>query len=345
MSRGSECRLTFFPHLGDKPSSLEPNMPEPLLTEDRKRRSLFPVQYPRLFESYRKARALFWTPGEVDLTGDTKDWNEKLNDDDRHFLSLVLAFFAVSDSIVNENLAENFSREVKVYEAKLFYNFQMAIEDIHAETYSTLIETYIGDAGERARLTEAIENFPCIKKKTDWAEQWISSNRGFAERLVAFAVVEGVFFSGSFCAIFWIKRRGLMPGLSHANQLISRDEGMHQEFATMLYGMLENKLSDETIYAIVDSAVAVEIEFCTEALPVDLIGMNSRHMAEYIRYVADRLLKQLNVPKKYNASNPFPFMEQQSLEGKTNFFERRVGEYRKVGAENAVGAFTMDASF
>tara|TARA_E500000178_G_scaffold356156_1_gene432025 strand:- start:3606 stop:4469 length:864 start_codon:yes stop_codon:yes gene_type:complete len=287
---------------------------------------------------------MFWTPGEVDLSGDVEHWNA-LGKDEKHFLSMVLAFFSVADSIVNENLAERFSKEVTCYEAQCFYNFQQAMEDIHAEMYSTLIDTYINSDAEKKRLANAIENFPCIKKKTDWAIKWIHSDRSFAERLVAFAVVEGIFFQGSFCSIFFMKQKGIMPGLAHANELIARDEGEHQEFAVLLYSLLENKLEDKVIYEIIDDAVKAEIEFCTEALPVDLIGMNSRYMAEYIRFVADRLMKQLGVPKLYNAACKFRFMENQSLEGKTNFFERRVSEYRKAGAQELAEEFTVDADF
>lgn len=321
------------------------DMDEPLLSEDGKRRSVFPIQYSETWERYTRARALFWVPGEVDLSVDVVHWRERLNDDERHFLSTVLAFFNVADSIVNENLAENFAREVKPYEAACFYNFQKAMEDIHAEMYGLLVETLVDDAVLRDKLTLAIQNFPCIRRKTEWAEKWISSSSSFAERLVAFAVVEGVFFSGSFCSIFWIKQRGLMPGLSHANQLISRDEAQHQDFAVHVYSMLRNKLSDAVLHGIVSSAVEAEVEFVTEALPVDLIGMNSADMAEYIRFVADRLLKQLGASKLYGARNPFAFMEALSLEGKTNFFERRVSEYQKAGAKGRQGAFTTGATF
>ena len=317
---------------------------EPLLSIDSKRRSLFPLQYPEVFERYRRTRAMFWAPGEVDLSADVAHW-KALHPDERHFLSLVLAFFSVADSIVNENLAERFGKEVTIYEAQCFYNFQQAMEDIHSEMYSLLIDTYISSDAEKERLTNAIENFPCIKRKTDWAIKWIHSDRSFAERLVAFAVVEGIFFQGSFCSIFYMKQKGILPGLAQANELIARDEAQHQEFAVLLYSLLQEKLPDQVVYDIVDDAVQAEIEFCTEALPVDLIGMNSRHMAEYIRFVADRLVKQLGVPKLYNAVNRFAFMENQSLEGKTNFFERRVSEYRKAGAQQGVGEFTIAADF
>lgn len=306
---------------------------EPILSEESKRRSLFPLKYPHLFESYKVARAMFWTPGEVDLSSDVSHWKERLSDEEKGFLSLVLAFFSVADSIVNENLAERFSREVSIYEAKCFYNFQQAMEDIHSEMYSLLIQTYIEDEDEKERLFDSIHSFPCIRKKTEWAERWIHSSRSFGERLIAFAVVEGVFFSASFCSIFWIKQKGLMPGLSHANQLIARDEGHHQEFAVQLYKELKTKVPESVVHDIVGSAVDAEVEFCVEALKVDLIGMNSESMVEYVKFVADRLLKQLGVGKLYNARNSFTFMEQICLEGKTNFFEMRVSEYTKSGAK------------
>lgn len=340
-----EKNILLSTTLSPPPTSIFSQMIEPLLSKDAKRRSLLPLQYPNLFHLYTRARAQFWVTGEVDLSEDVRHWNEKLSDEERHFLSLVLSFFSVADSIVNENLAERFGNEVTVYEAKCFYNFQKAMEDIHSEMYSLLIETYVSSSEERERLVNAIENFPCIKKKTDWAERWIKSERSFAERLVAFAVVEGVFFSGSFCSIFWIKQKGLMPGLSQANELIARDEGLHQDFAVEMYKLLKSKPREEVVQDIVDSAVDAEIEFCTAALPVDLIGMNATHMGDYIRYVADRLLSQLGVSKLYNTENPFLFMEQISLEGKTNFFERRVSEYRKAGTQKATKQFSIGADF
>lgn len=318
---------------------------EPLLAPDAKRRALFPIVHNTFWERYKKALACFWVPNEVDLSADLVHWHKKLTSDERYFVSLVLSFFAVADSIVADNLAERFSREVQPYEAKIFYDFQKSMENIHAEMYSLLIDAYIADPKERQSMQDAIESFPCIKKKTDWALRWIESSDSFATRLVAFAVVEGVFFSGSFCAIFWLKKRGLMPGLSHANQLIARDEGMHQEFATHLYSQLTHKLSDDTVHEIVDSAVQVEIEFCTEACKVDMIGMNARQMGDYIQFVADRLMAQLGVRPLYNASNPFPWMEVISLEGKTNFFEFRVSEYQKAGVKTGELEFSTEADF
>ena len=317
---------------------------EPLLNPKNKRMALHPIKFDQIWSMYLKSRAAFWIPGEVDLSADLKDWVERLNNDERYFLSMVLAFFSIADSVVATNLGERFAQEVQPNEATYFYDFQKSMENIHAEMYSILVETYIQTEEERDKLRNAAQNFPCVKKKIDWAEQWITSSESFAMRLVAFAVVEGVFFSGSFCAIFWLKARNLMPGLSHANQLIARDEGMHQEFAVLLYGMLTDKLDDRVVQDLVRSAVDVEVEFCTEACKVDLIGMNGRDMTQYIQYVADRLLTQLGVPPLYNTTNPFPFMELISLQGKTNFFERRVSEYQKAGVV-ATGDFTTEADF
>ena len=322
---------------------------EVLLRPEEKRYVLEPIRHPKVWEFYERAEACLWVAGEVDLSHDLKDWTEKLTDDERHFVSHVLAFFAASDGIVNENLAERFGREVQLLEAKFFYDLQKMIENVHSRMYSRLITTYIRDPAERTRLLEAIDTIPCVQRKAEWALKWIASSDSFATRLVAFAVVEGIFFSGSFCAIFWLKKRGLMPGLCHSNELISRDEGMHQDFAAHLYAhMIEQKLDESVVHALVGSAVDEEVHFCTEALPVDLIGMNARDMAQYIRFVADRLLTQLGVSKLYRASNPFDWMELISLEGKTNFFERRVGEYQKAGAGGtAEGAheFSTDADF
>jgi len=321
--------------------------------ENKQRFVLFPLKHPQVWEMYKKAEASFWTAEEIDLAHDMTDW-EKLNDDERHFVSHVLAFFAASDGIVNENLCERFASEVQWPEARCFYGFQIAMENIHSETYSLLIDTYIKDAEKRSHLFNAIETVPCVKKKADWALRWITESTRFAERLIAFAVVEGIFFSGSFCAIFWLKKRGLMPGLTFSNELISRDEGMHCDFACLLYSMLEKKLPAETVQEIVRDAVAHEKEFITEALSVDLIGMNSRMMSQYIEFVADRLLVALGVPKLYNATNPFDWMELISLQGKTNFFEKRVSEYQKAGVmssvdtkENALAnnTFSLDADF
>ena len=280
------------------------------------------------------------------------DW-EKLNDNERHFISHILAFFAASDGIVNENLCERFASEVQIPEARCFYGFQIAMENIHSETYSLLIDTYIRDSEKRNHLFNAIDTVPCVQKKAAWALKWISESSRFAERLVAFAVVEGIFFSGSFCAIFWLKKRGLMPGLTFSNELISRDEGMHCDFACLLYAMLQEQLPDEKVHAIVRDAVEHEKEFLCEALPVDLIGMNGRMMSQYIEFVADRLLVALGAPKLYNSTNPFDWMELISLQGKTNFFEKRVGEYQKAGVMASLdnkenpqnNDFALDADF
>jgi len=299
---------------------------------------------------YKKAEASFWTAEEIDLAHDETDW-KKLTSNEKHFVSHVLAFFAASDGIVNENLVERFASEVQLPEARCFYGFQIAMENIHSETYSLLIDTYITDKMEKDHLLNAIETVPCVTKKANWALRWISNGR-FAERLVAFAVVEGIFFSGSFCSIFWLKKRGLMPGLTFSNELISRDEGMHCDFACLLYSMLDNKLDEETVHAIVSDAVVHEKEFVTDALPVDLIGMNSVMMSQYIEFVADRLLVALGVEKLYNVNNPFDWMELISLQGKTNFFEKRVGEYQKAGVmnslenkENHSNEFSLEADF
>jgi ribonucleoside-diphosphate reductase beta chain len=278
---------------------------------------------------YKQAENSFWTAEEVDLSADLKDW-EKLNEGEKHFVTNVLAFFAASDGIVNENLAVNMMNAVQLPEARCFYGFQIMMENIHSEMYSLLIDTYVKDNNEKSRLFNAIETVPCVKKKADWALRWIE-NGTFAERLVAFAAVEGIFFSGSFCSIFWLKKRGLMPGLATSNEFISRDEGLHCDFACLLYSMLKNQLPKDDINKMIVDAVKIEQEFVTDALPVDLIGMNARLMAQYIEFVADRLLVSLGCPKHFNSENPFDFMEAISLEGKTNFFEKRVSEYTKAG--------------
>tara|TARA_Y100001972_G_scaffold129000_1_gene193326 strand:- start:7880 stop:8860 length:981 start_codon:yes stop_codon:yes gene_type:complete len=307
---------------------------EPILKENKDRFVLFPIQQNDIWQFYKRAEASFWTAEEIDLSQDLKDW-ANLNDGERHFIKHVLAFFAASDGIVNENLAENFVSEVQYTEAKFFYGFQIAIENIHSETYSLLIDTYVKDPNEKDHLFHAIETMDCVKKKADWALRWIDEGN-FAERLVAFAAVEGIFFSGSFCSIFWLKKRGLMPGLSFSNELISRDEGLHCDFACLLYNNhLVNKLPKEKVVKIIEDAVEIEKEFVTDALPVKLIGMNSDLMCQYIEFVADRLLVELGCDKLYNSSNPFDFMEMISLQGKTNFFEKRVGEYQKAGVLNA----------
>lgn len=321
---------------------------EPILRENKDRFVIFPIQHSDIWEYYKKAQASFWTAEELDLHTDLEHWAKKLNDDEKHFIKHVLAFFAASDGIVNENLAENFVAEVQYPEAKFFYGFQIAMENIHSETYSLLIDTYIKDPKEKDMLFHAIDTLDCVKKKADWALKWIE-NASFAERLVAFAAVEGIFFSGSFCSIFWLKNRGLMPGLSFSNELISRDEGLHCDFACHLYTQhLTNKLPKERVRQIIVDAVEIEKEFVTDALPVRLIGMNADLMKQYIEFVADRLLMELDCDKEYGSSNPFSFMEMISLQGKTNFFEKRVGEYQKAGVMNTdkeSGQFSLDADF
>jgi ribonucleoside-diphosphate reductase beta chain len=304
---------------------------EPILAENKNRFVLFPIKHDDIWQYYKKAEASFWTAEEIDLHQDLHDWEAKLNDDERYFIKHILAFFAASDGIVNENLAENFVNEVQYTEAKFFYGFQIMMENIHSETYSLLIDSYIKDSEERDRLFNAIETFEAIKKKADWALRWIESD-SFMERLVAFAAVEGIFFSGSFCSIFWLKKRGLMPGLTFSNELISRDEGLHCDFAVHLHNEhVVNKVPKERITQILTEALEIEREFITESLPVDLIGMNSRSMTQYLEFVTDRLLVELGCDKVYNATNPFDFMDMISLQGKTNFFERRVSEYQKAG--------------
>lgn len=323
-------------------------MEEPILKENKNRFVLFPIEHDDIWKFYKQSVASFWTAEELDLSQDLKDW-ENLNDGERHFISHVLAFFAASDGIVNENLAENFVAEVQYTEAKFFYGFQISMENIHSETYSLLIDTYVKDPKEKDHLFNAIDTMDCVKKKADWALRWIDEG-SFAERLIAFAAVEGIFFSGSFCSIFWLKKRGLMPGLAFSNELISRDEGMHCDFACLIYNdHLQNKLPVETVTKIITDAVAIEKEFVTDALPVNLIGMNADLMCQYIEFVADRLLVELNCPKVFNAKNPFDFMELISLQGKTNFFEKRVGEYQKAGVmkdkENDAPRFSLDEDF
>lgn len=304
---------------------------EPILAENPNRFVLFPIEHNDIWQFYKQAEASFWTAEEIDLAQDLQDWKHKLNDNERHFIKHVLAFFAASDGIVNENLAENFVSEVQYTEAKFFYGFQIMMENIHSETYSLLIDTYIQSDEDKNYLFNAIDTLPCVSKKAEWALRWIK-NAGFAERLIAFAAVEGIFFSGSFCSIFWLKKRGLMPGLTFSNELISRDEGMHCDFACLLYNKhIVNKLSKERVTEIITEAVEIEKEFVTDAIPVDLIGMNSRLMCQYIEYVADRLLLSLGCSKVYNSDNPFDFMDMISLQGKTNFFEKRVGDYQKAG--------------
>lgn len=320
---------------------------EPILEENPNRFVLFPIKHDDIWQFYKKSEASFWTAEEIDLSQDLADWANKLNDDERHFVKHVLAFFAASDGIVNENLAENFVSEVQYTEAKFFYGFQIMMENIHSETYSLLIDTYINDTKEKDYLFNAIETMDCVKKKAEWALRWIEE-ASFAERLIAFAAVEGIFFSGSFCSIFWLKKRGLMPGLSFSNELISRDEGMHCDFACLLYNRhIKNKLSKATVRKIIADAVEIEKEFVSDALPVNLIGMNSDLMCQYIEFVADRLLAALEQEKIFNVENPFPWMDMISLQGKTNFFEKRVGDYQKSGVmtDRDKQVFTLDEDF
>lgn len=319
---------------------------EPILKENKDRFVLFPIKHHDIWEMYKKAEASFWTAEEIDLGPDLSDWENKLNNDEKHFIKHVLAFFAASDGIVNENLAINFMNEVQYPEARCFYGFQIMMENIHSETYSLLIDTYIKDPVEKDKLFHSIDTLPCVGKKAEWALKWIG-NGTFQERLIAFAAVEGIFFSGSFCSLFWLKKRGLMPGLTFSNELISRDEGLHCDFACLLYGQLVNKLPQDKVKDIITNAVAIEKEFVSDALPVRLIGMNSEMMCQYIEFVADRLLVALGCPKAYNATNPFDFMELISLQGKTNFFEKRVAEYQKAGVtgKKEDNVFSLDADF
>ncbi|XP_026203222.1 ribonucleoside-diphosphate reductase subunit M2 B [Anabas testudineus] len=320
---------------------------EPLLRENPRRFVIFPIQYPSIWKMYKQAQASFWTVEEVDLSKDLAHW-DRLKPEEKHFISHVLAFFAASDGIVNENLVQRFSQEVQLPEARSFYSFQILIETVHSEMYSMLINTYIRDLKERDYLFNAIQTLPCVKRKADWALQWINDSKStFGERLVAFAAVEGIFFSGSFAAIYWLKKRGLMPGLTYSNELISRDEGLHCNFACLLYSYLVKKPSEDRVNDIITKAVSIEQEFLTEALPVDLIGINSCLMKQYIEFVADRLLTDLGLAKVYKSENPFDFMESISLEGKTNFFEKRVAEYQRFGVMSSMMdcEFTLDADF
>lgn len=321
---------------------------EPILQENKNRFVIFPIKHQDIWDWYKKMEASFWTAEEIDLSQDLTDWNHKLNADERYFIKHILAFFAASDGIVNENLAENFVNEVQYAEAKFFYGFQIMMENIHSETYSLLIDTYVKDEIEKAQLFNALEVFPAIKKKGDWALKWIDSD-SFAERLIAFAAVEGIFFSGAFCSIYWLKKRGLMPGLTFSNELISRDEGVHCDFAVHLHNNhLLNKVPKARITEIIVDALTIEREFITESLPVSLIGMNASLMIQYLEFVADRLLVELGCDRQYNTSNPFDFMDMISLQGKTNFFEKRVAEYQKAGVMNTeVGAnkIKFDADF
>jgi ribonucleoside-diphosphate reductase beta chain len=319
-------------------------MKEKILMENPHRFVLFPIEHNDLWKMYKQQQACIWTAEEIDLGQDVTDWENKLNSDEQHFIKHVLAFFAASDGIVNENIAENFLKEVQYTEAKMFYGFQIMMENIHSETYSLLIDSYIKDKEQQLHLFHAIDTIPAIQKKAEWAVKWISSE-SFVERLIAFAAVEGIFFSGSFCSIFWLKKRGLMPGLTFSNELISRDEGMHCDFACHLYNNhIEKKLSEKKIREIICGALEIEKEFILEALPVRLIGMNSELMAQYLEFVTDRLLTALGCSKVYNSTNPFDFMENIAIQGKTNFFEKRVAEYQKMGVNNN-GSEDLDSAF
>jgi ribonucleotide reductase beta subunit family protein with ferritin-like domain len=356
---GEKPEMTDFRRL-EKSGTL---LPEPLLIAEKSRFVLFPIKqndvsflafvpffcnlFSQIWEMYKKAEASFWTAEEIDLSSDHKDWSN-LSRNEKHFITHVLAFFAASDGIVNENLAMNFSSEIQSAEARCFYGFQIAIENIHSEVYSLLIDTYVKDVMEKNNLLTAIETVPCIQKKANWALKWCNRDHAsFAERIIAFAAVEGIFFSGSFCAIFWLKKRGLMPGLCFSNELISRDEGMHCDFAVLIYNKLVNKLPQDQIYDIIGDAVEIETEFVSEALSVELIGMNSRLMTQYIKFCADRLLLCLGCEKKYGVANPFDWMDMISLQGKTNFFEKRVSEYAKsgVGVDAAQQVISFDEDF
>ena len=315
---------------------------EEILTENLDKYTMFPIEYPDIWEMYKRQISLFWTVDEIDLSKDLKDWNTNLTDNERYYISHILAFFAASDGIVLENLAVRFLDEVQISEARAFYGFQIAMENVHSETYSLLIDTYIRDSNEKLKLFNAIETYPCIKDKSIWALNWIKCNDSFASRLVAFAIVEGVFFSGSFCSIYYMKKRGLLPGLTFSNELISRDESLHTEFAVLLYSKLKHKLSEELVYSIISEAVQIEKNFITEALPCRLIGMNSELMKQYIEFVSDRLLQQLGYNKLYNVSNPFSWMEAISLEGKVNFFEKRTDAYALADKEKTEQDFDFD---
>lgn len=322
-----------------------------ILAPNDQRFVLFPIKYHQVWEMYKKHMAVFWTAEELDLVPDLNDWENKLNNDERHFISHVLAFFAASDGIVNENLAIRFMKEVQIPEARCFYGFQIAMENIHSETYSLLIDTYVKDSVQKDKLFHATENMACVAKKAKWAMNWISSKKSFAHRVIAFCAIEGIFFSGSFCSIYWLKKRGLMPGLCTSNEFISRDEGLHCQFAVLMHSLLDKdeQLDAATITQIITEAVTIEKEFILDALPVSLIGMNAESMSQYIEFVADHWLQQLGAPAFYNAKNPFDWMELISLEGKTNFFEKRVSEYQRPGILGEKTSnnhtFTLDAEF
>ena len=322
----------------------KPNQ-EPLLTEDENRFVMFPIEHNDIWKMYKKSVDCFWRTEEIDMSKDLAHW-KSLTEQEQFYIKMILAFFAASDGIVIENLGMRFMSEVQISEARAFYGFQIAMENIHSETYSLLIESYIKDKDEKHKLFNAIDNFPCIKKKADWSIKWINDKRAnFASRLLAFACVEGIFFSGAFCSIYWLKKRGLMPGLTFSNELISRDEALHTEFAVLLYQKLQKKLKKSKVHEMIKEAVEIEKEFITEALPCRLIGMNSTLMCQYIEFVADRLVLQLGYEAIYNATNPFDFMEMISIEGKTNFFEKRVGEYALATKDKAETVFDMDGAF
>ena len=327
---------------------LQQQQQEDILVDSPDRFSLFPIRYPDIYDEYRKSLACFWTADEIDLQQDKIDYRQKLNDNEKHFVNHILGFFASADGIVIENLVTSFCNDVKAPEAKAFYAIQSAIETIHAESYALMIETLVDEKKEKEKLFNAIEQMPCVKKKASWALEWIKSSRPFAERLVAFAVVEGIFFSGAFCSIFWLKKRGLMPGLAFANELISRDEGLHTDFACLLFrNHIKNKPTRKRVLEIIAPAVEMEVEFVRDALPVSLIGMNANTMSEYVKFVADHLLVSLGFEKHYNTSNPFDFMQMISLEGKTNFFEKRVADYQKAGVMSSKeeNSFATDSEF
>jgi ribonucleoside-diphosphate reductase beta chain len=341
-AKNLEYKILFL-----KNEAMKNPITEEIQVQTKDRFVLFPIKYDAIWKMYKQAEASFWTAEEIDLASDKTDWEEKLNADEKHFISHVLAFFAASDGIVNENLVMNFMQDVTIPEARCFYGFQIAIENIHAETYSLLIDTYIKDDKEKDRLFNAIDTIPAVAQKAEWALKWIENAPSFAHRLVAFAAVEGIFFSGSFCSIFWLKKRGLMPGLAFSNELISRDEGMHTDFACLIYSMLNNKPSKEEVLEIITGAVGFEEAFVSDALPVSLIGMNAEMMVEYIHFVADRLLESLGYEKHYMANNPFPWMDMISIQGKTNFFEKKVAEYQKAGVTSGRDeqGFSLDEDF
>ena len=321
------------------------NNTDPLLISDEKRYVMFPIQHDDIWQMYKKQVDCFWRPEEIDLTKDVKDW-DNLTPDERYFISMILAFFAASDGLVIENLASRFMNDIQISEARAFYGFQIAMENIHSHTYSLLIETYIKNTDEKYMLFNALENYPCIKKKAEWAKKWINDNRSvFATRLIAFACIEGIFFSGAFCSIYWLKKRGLMPGLTFSNELISRDEALHTEFAILLYTKLQKKINKSRVYEIIKEAVDIETEFICDALSCRLIGMNAEMMTQYIKFVADRLIVQLGYDKIYNVNNPFSFMELISLESKVNFFEKRVSDYALATKSKDDGIFEFNADF